>query len=189
MGTNIVANHEEVIHRRGDLQTLLGWLSRTQIATAHKSRAGGLIWHAFTGSPPGEDWTSSSIQTTKRLFEVRYREYWSPVDSGATTYSLESLYFELYCLRGPYRDPSELAALHWHPEGARSPYAKGPHLHIQDARHPVPKAHLGMDLCDWDNICASLSSLMASLERSIRMMIAEVLDHPDADHLLAAARV
>ena len=175
--------------RRSAVIALLKPLTNIPIATSSFSKSGGFFWVAHT-SQSSEAWQNWDIQTSRSRFVAKYHERWNPVDTRAKEYSLEGMYFHLYCLRGPTRDPLEVIGLHWHPNTAqefrRTDYAAGLHVHVSVAPHPVQKAHLALDLRLWQEISSSLRALNESLEHSIRMIQAEILGHPDIDALLNA---
>jgi len=109
-------------------------------------------------------------------FWANYYEIWSLFDERQRRFCLEKAYLTIY------KDDSEFLCLHCDPNftqintTGKAIYKKGPHLHVECAEKPMPRAHLALTGMYLNKTLKSADSLTQALQWSIKMIRDEVLD-------------
>jgi hypothetical protein len=140
---------------------------------------GGMLQSKFA------DWRFS---TCKQNYWANYYELWTLIDSKNEKYRLDKAYLTIY-RRNKERytgEEKELLCLHCDPyelDQVTNPsavYKRSPHLHVEAADHPIPKAHFSLTIGNSPAVLASTQTLTQTLSLCIKMIRCEVLDKMDA---------
>lgn len=119
------------------------------------------------------DWR---FKTLKESYWASYYEEWRAGPDRREHYLFRA-YFALYQMAaGKER---EILALHTdpnEPEGPHSEYKRGPHLHISWAEHPIPRAHIALNLDNLEATLSSVDTLTQAMTTALRLVREQVLE-------------
>jgi hypothetical protein len=154
-------------------QQLIG--NKAIILGAHE---GGILHSKFG------DWRFATCQ---RDCWANYYELWILIDSKNEKYCLNKAYLTIYRRNAARHvdEETELLCLHCdpyeHDDGANpsAVYKRGPHLHVEAADDPIPKAHFALTVGNSVAVLASTAKLTQTLHLCIKMIRCEVLDRMD----------
>lgn len=172
-------SEDEVAKRGRTISRFLRPLSRIPSGPASQRRGGShgeIIIGVHEGSLLESDFTYWRFATTTPGFWANYYEIWSLVTGKRRQFYLEKAYLTIY------KYDSEFLCLHCDPNLTQTEatekviYKKGPHLHIECADKPIPKAHLALNGVYLSSVLNSTANLTRALQWSIQMIRDEVLD-------------
>lgn len=122
----------------------------------------------------GQNFTEWRFKISTTNYNASYYEVWTTNDY--INYSLIKAYFHLYCIDEEYCKiiPSgEYLLLHCDPEDndeIHGIYKKSPHLHVKTAKHPLPHAHIALNLYSVSQIYTNVDEFTKSIKQSIKMI-------------------
>jgi len=178
---------KELQERRLHIMCLLKPLSRKDSGPACDQQLIGnsrLMLGAHEGVTMRSRIREWRFATPQRDCWANYYELWELVDSKSQRYCLNRAYLTIY-RRNHTRYPAEeeeLLCLHCDPyepdDGTNLSvvYKRSPHLHIEAADEPIPKAHFALAIGNLTEVLASTVNLTKSLAQCIEMIRHEVLD-------------
>lgn len=144
-----------------------------RVATARKYVIG-----VHDGSPSRSNYQEWSFATIVSKLRGKYYERWIRQDNKS--WYMERAYLKIYWVERSTMGEKKFLALHCDPtesdEASHAIYKQGPHLHIQDAAFPIPRAHIALDTVHLKLILNSINSLTKALELAVLMIKEEVLD-------------
>lgn len=133
------------------------------------------------------------FRTSYPGIQAQYYEVWKKnPDVQINLYYLEKAYLHIYKVEQQGR--KEFVLLHCDPSFGpdeslkikapdsynkmkrQVPYKRLPHIHIEEAKHPFPKAHLAMNFGYNEIVLESLDSLFTAMKFGIQMLKEEILD-------------
>ena len=113
--------------------------------------------------------------TCNEQFWASYYEIWKQI-SGTKDYELEKIYFHLYD-----SDNDEYILLHCDPndtDETHHNYKRSPHLHIEKTSETIiKKAHLALNITDYDAIFENIDTLTAAFAKHILMLKDQIIDN------------
>lgn len=127
---------------------------------------------------PAESWR---FATYKHGCWASYYEIWTLTDSRHERYRLDKAYLTLYKRVKDPDQEKQILCLHCDPyepdDGNPSvEYKKRPHLHVEAAEAPIPKAHFSLTVGSLAEVLTSAGTLTDALESCVKMIKCEVLD-------------
>ncbi len=139
---------------------------------------GGKAFVAHDGLSPREDYRDYPFRLKDSQLECTYNEVWLPV-SGASRWVLVRAYLTLFVINLQLRESEQLLCVHCDPadeshEPTRS-YKIGPHLHLAEARPPLPRCHFPLCLTNLDEVLRSPKSLTEALRKTAEVLQNEVV--------------
>ena len=164
--------------RNTQLLTIFSLIAKrgTKVNVFDRSVAGSLIFGISDGHQNGSDYTAWRFQTLSVNLKANYHEVWA--SSGKDRYYLVRSYFHLYRFDG--EQEKEYILLHCdasEPDDApHSIYKQSPHLHIECAEHPVPKAHFALYNGRVGQVLKNIINFDAALNETILMFKSQVLE-------------
>ena len=171
------------LHDRGPLiWGLVKTLVRkpTDVFPIAKTQTEKLVWavQKSYSNPQGsyKDWR---FPTNVDGILANYFEEWTrDYEGGQEFWYLELAYLHLYRTDAVNKTAPEYILLHcepnWNEEHAI--YKQSPHIHIEDAPHPWPKAHIALNVGYLGQVLRDASSLTKALEVAVIMLKNQVLD-------------
>lgn len=168
--------------RSGRTQNLLDIFSKVSyrnrsINIKELSIGGSIIYGIVDGATTGQNFRSWRFQTTADGIVAHYHEIWTTL--GKDKYFLDRSYFHLYTLDEENSLEKEYVLLHCDAsEPDDSPhcsYKQSPHLHIEVAAHPIPKAHFALYNGRTIEVLKNTSSFNQALAESVEMLDSQVL--------------
>ena len=141
------------------------------------SSSGNFILGLSDASQPGSVFRDWRFKTTSPVIEGNYHEIWS--DLGKGKYFMNRSYLHLF-----FQDRSELVEkeyvlLHCDAsepnDSEHSIYKQSPHIHIEMARDPIPKAHFALYNGRILEVLKNLESFDVALKESIEMIDSQVI--------------
>lgn len=138
--------------------------------------AGVFVLGVYDGGRPDGPVTDWRFSTKTRRIRANYHEIWLPVPGETRMAHLERAYLTIYQTVSPDQEV-KLLALHCDPNehGDDAIYKRGPHIHVEAAQDPIPRAHIALAIGHLDNVLATASTLTEALNWSIVMIWDEVL--------------
>ena len=121
------------------------------------------------------------FRTTSKLLKASYYEVWVKYDNF--NHFLSKAYFHLYRTDNEYletvREDGEYILLHCDPneEGNHRDYKRSPHIHIEEAKFPINKAHFALNLMNLNEILSSKEKLDNALKVAITMLKEQVIEY------------
>jgi len=107
----------------------------------------------------------------------QYYEIWKPLRSA--NWFLYRAYLNLFQPNEANGKLEGFICLHCDPaeQGAdeQLKYKVGPHLHILQAKDPIPKSHIALNACHLEDILGSAELLFEAIEQAILMLRHEIL--------------
>lgn len=177
----IQIGQSQLTSRGQKIRQLLRPLVRHPSAPAYKvvARARQYVISAYDGSLSKSDYRELSFPTIVSNLRGRYHERWIQLDNKS--WYMERAYLSIYWVeRSIPMEKRKFLALHCDPnvsdEASHAIYKQGPHLHIQDAAFPIPRAHIALDRTHLNLVLNSINSLTKTLELAVLMIKEEVLD-------------
>jgi len=165
--------------RRGDLLKIFSPIAQRKrnININGHSVAGSFIFGISDGRQTGQDFRNWRFQTIAQNITASYFETWT--NSGRGKYFLERSYFHLYTLIEEDLKEAEYILLHCDAsEPDNTPHAKykqSPHIHVEVAEPPIPRAHIALYNGRLPEILKSRTSFNNALYDSIEMLNSQVL--------------
>ena len=142
-----------------------------------RSSSGDLIYSIADGFETGIDYSEWRFQTICENIKASYYEVWT--NHGKGNYFLVRSYFHLYLLSTEDMKMSEYILLHCdasEPDsGKHAMYKQSPHIHIEVAPNPLPKAHFALYNGRIKEILKGINSFNQALKESIDMLNDQVL--------------
>ena len=168
--------------KRGQkIRHLLQPLSKQPVGPAWKtiSRSGQYIIGVHDGSPPQSDFTEWRFATLVHNLQGAYYEIW--IRLSDESWYLRQAYLSMHRTdRTSASNTVKFIALHCDPnepdEASHAIYKKGPHLHIQAADDPIPRAHIALCVGHLNDVLSSVDYLSEAMGLAVRMLREEVLD-------------
>lgn len=168
--------------RTGEIRRLLCPLSSDPRGPACRPGPAtqGILFGAFGPGPahgPVRDWR---FRTSFRSYFGNYFEHWLPSGNATDEHVLERAYLTIYRTeRTESGIEKEIVGLHCDPTiPAGAPFARykrGPHLHLKEAKAPLPRAHIALNLLSLDRILTSVDELAEALSSGIDLVREELL--------------
>lgn len=173
--------------RKRHIMRLLEPISKMDSGPACEQRSLGnniLMLGAHEGNLLHDQIKEWRFSTPNRDCWANYYESWELRDSATEMYCLNKAYLTIYKRNRMYNDRTEkeLLCLHcdpYEPGDNSTPavvYKRSPHLHIEAADDPIPKAHFALALGNLDHVLTSVSNFTQALSLYVEMIRYEVLD-------------
>lgn len=169
--------------RRDDLMKIFSPIAQRKknININNHSVTGSLIFGISDGRQAGKDFRSWRFQTVSQNITAGYFEIWTNFGKGK--YFLERSYFHLYLLVEEELREAEYILLHCdasEPDNTpHGKYKQSPHIHIEVAEQPIPRAHIALYNGQLPEVLKSRASFNNALYDSIEMLNTQVLQaHP-----------
>ena len=149
-------------------------VSDAPLYVERKSTSSEFALTARSGEKLTSDMRRWSFPSSVDSIICKYGERWRPTSPNAQEFRLQTVYFQLLEHHGRDEEPKEIVAFHWHAVDGGGGYAGLPHLHVEAADNPLPRAHFGVTLTveAQQNTVEYLDRL---LDEAIAMVEAEVL--------------
>lgn len=173
-----VQDYDDFYHRGSKVAKMLRPLCRNPHGPAYEVKQGignKKIIATHEGSAVQSDFTGWRFATKSQGYWAGYYETWSSVDGAGNKYELEKAYLTVY------REHSEFLCLHCDPTEVgnqqRVEYKRAPHLHIECAESPIPKAHISVCIGNNAEVLADIDHLTHTFELGIEMIKLEIMDN------------
>jgi hypothetical protein len=157
----------------------IGKRNLTGIHVQSVSSTGKLVFGVTGPSQQSSNIDKSRFPTSVERIFAHYHEIWIAETKNPQVYSLERAYFHLYTQVGVGKE-DEYILLHADPsEPKGSPhheYKCGPHLHFEFAPHPLPRAHIALNLGNLKAVINSIKELDIAIHKGISMLRNQILD-------------
>lgn len=145
------------------------------------SVSGSLILGISDGLETGQNYRDWRFQTISENIKANYHEVW--VNQGRGKYFLDRSYFHLYKVIEEGLTESEYILLHCDASEPmttpHSVYKQSPHIHVEVAEQPIPKAHFALYNGRLVEVLKNRASFDAALLDSIAMLNSQILQaHP-----------
>ena len=155
--------------------------SSNRIQVHHTQRASDeFIWLALaSGENTQGDYTQKKFPITE-TFQASYHERWQRNYSGREEYwYLERAYLHFYELNPETTDYDEYLLLHCDPNENREHalYKQSPHLHIEFAPEPWPKAHIALNVGYLKEMLTDADALTNVFKDLVVMLKDQVIQH------------
>lgn len=166
--------------RNSDLLNIFSTIAfrRKNINVYSRSLGGNLIFSISDGKETGTNFTDWRFQTISENINGSYYEIWTSLGKGS--YFLDRSYFHLYSLDEQQLTESEYVLLHCdasEPDDTpHCSYKQSPHLHIEVAQHPIPKAHLALYNGRIKEVLKDLNAFNSALKETIEMLSSQILN-------------
>lgn len=177
----IQIGHEQLLSRGQKIIQLLRPLARHPSAPAYGrvATARRYVIGVHDGSPSQSELEEWSFATIVSKLRAKYHERWIRLDDKY--WYMDRAYLSIYWIeRSIPMGIKKFLALHCDPnesdEAPHAIYKQGPHLHIQDAAVPIPRAHIALNRAYLNLVLSSINSLTKALELAVLMIKEEVLD-------------
>lgn len=126
----------------------------------------GVKGQGIKSSNKSADWR---FRIKNGIYSANYTEIWV---SDNSFFGLKSAYLSIFD-----ENDKELLALHCDPRESKSSslykYKCGPHVHISHSIPRIKKAHIALNLSDFDKIVSDITLLDTALARGIQMIADE----------------
>lgn len=174
--------------RQNRIRRLLGPLTRTRQHDRIACYCAGqgtarYLLAAYDGKHPAGDYRKWRFSTFVPGMEASYFEHWGPTQAdGQGWWYLERAYLHIYKVdrRAEALEEAEYICLHCDPaesdDAPQARYRRGPHLHIEAAPDPLPRAHIALCNGYLDEVLSSAACLFEAMERAVLMVRDEVLE-------------
>lgn len=138
----------------------------------------GLTDRAYRSKTDHREWR---FKTDNPKYHALYFERWLISSQENNIWFLERAYLHLYKIKQDTRNETyEYLALHCDPaepeKSKHFEYKVGPHLHIECAEYPLPKAHFGLNIGELDNVLRSVDELTNAISYAVSMIKDQVLE-------------
>jgi hypothetical protein len=114
------------------------------------------------------DWR---FKTSNEIYSGNYTEIWVP-DKGL--FGLQSAYLSIFD-----ENSREIIALHCDPRESKTSglykYKCGPHVHVSHTIPKVKKAHIALNLSDFEKVVDDIVLLDSALGKGVQMLADEIL--------------
>jgi hypothetical protein len=145
------------------------------------SISGSLIFGISDSRETGQNFRDWRFQTISENIKANYHEVW--INQGRNKYFLERSYFHLYTVVEEDLSEGEYILLHCDAsEPGTTPhsiYKQSPHIHIEVAEQPIPKAHFALYNGRLAEVLKNRASFNSALLDSITMLNSQILQaHP-----------
>lgn len=179
---NLTLEDAALISRRSSIRKLLAPLS-------HRSLQGGPACDFVNGlraakgiavhdGQKGADFHEWSFPTIANDLRASYFEIWHDSKKGA--WRLHCAYLTLVLIDKIKIAKQEYFCLHCDPyepdDAAHAIYKQSPHVHIEKAEFPLPRAHIPLSLGHTKDVLSSVENFDAIFKLAIQMIRDEILD-------------
>ncbi len=169
--------------RREDLVKIFSTIAHRQknISVNNFSVTGNLVFGISDARQTGQNFRDWRFQTISQNITANYHEIWYNLGKGK--YFLERSYFHLYTIVEEELKENEYILLHCdasEPDNSpHSLYKQSPHIHVEVAEQPIPKAHIALYNGRLAEVLKSRATYNAALKESIEMLNSQILQaHP-----------
>jgi len=127
------------------------------------------------------------FKTINQSYLADYKETW--VKQSPAKFYLKEINLSIYNIEDEYlrtHSKDEFVLLHTEPNykptetenisPSRVIYKKSPHIHIECATKPIPKAHIALNIDNYQTVTASLDALDEAIIRAVKLIKDEILD-------------
>lgn len=122
------------------------------------------------------DWR---FRTCAENIKAQYFELWMSTEDE-TKLKLTRAYLNIYTFDKDSRNFEKLLSIHSDPyEFGKEPhclYKQGPHIHVQQARQPMPKCHFPLNYLELERVLSSVDNITEAFEKAIEVVHNEVLE-------------
>lgn len=148
-----------------------------KIQVNFKSISGTVLIGLSDKVESGNDFNSWRFKTSAKNYSAMYHERW--ILDKKDVYFLERAYFHLYKNDSETLVEKEYILLHCdasEPIGTpHSEYKQSPHLHIECAEHPIPKAHIALFNGQTEEVLSDLKSFNQAIAHSMSMINSQII--------------
>ncbi|MDA1097228.1 MAG: hypothetical protein O3B84_08260 [Chloroflexi bacterium] len=187
----IYLDQPTLIRRKAGVQKMLRVLAVGQIHVQSQAKQGRLVLYAHDGTKSsGVDIENQRFRTGTEGFFGNYYERWEEAVEPPGQYLLDRVYLHIL-MRGreAHEAPSKVLALHCETRllAGETEFKEGLHFHLSAAPTPLDRAHLAIAHLQRDELLSSIAVLDESLNSSMALIRAEILDHIRITDLLKPA--
>jgi len=120
-------------------------------------------------------WFSTFAEDIK----AQYFELWQ-LTEDETSLKLMRAYLNISIFDRVSRQYEELLSVHSDPyELGKEPqclYKRGPHIHVHQTAHPMPKCHFPMNYLELDRVLANVDNITEAIEKAVEVVKYEVVE-------------
>jgi hypothetical protein len=140
---------------------------------------GGKVFAAHDGHALSGDFRDWAFRTFAPDIWCRYFELWRPLAAGRDQWHLFCAYLTLAKTDRVRQCLVEVACVHCDPtDNSTEPigsYKRGPHLHVELADDPLPRAHFPLNLGHLKEVLASPANVTKALTDAVAVVSHEVV--------------
>jgi hypothetical protein len=177
----LITNQNDLLTNRASaIRSILEDIASKKINIQQISLRPKIVFAVSDTFEKGQDYTDWRFRTFATNYKASYYEIW--ITNNNISYFLSKAYFHLYCIDDDYYKATpngEYLLLHCDPDDddlTHGIYKKNPHLHIKTAKHPLPHAHIALNLYSADQIYANLDEFSKSIKQSIKMIGDQIIN-------------
>jgi hypothetical protein len=152
-------------------------LKGKKININNPSSGGNLIFGISDGIESGVNFRDWRFKTVSDDIVANYHEVWNTQSKGK--YFLVRSYLHLYLFKK--EELSETEYILWHCDASEPDhtphaiYKQSPHIHIEIAQHPIPKAHIALYNGRVSNTLRDIETFNVALKESLIMIDSQIL--------------
>ena len=180
----ILATIRELKLRGNQVRQVLEPLAKSKGRLKWKPRSSSdtFVIGAYSGKAPSGPYRTWRFVTKVSGYTANYFEEWEKDGvnaEGVEVWEIQKAYLNIYRYERGRNSETEVICLHCDPYiSSTAPYSenkRGPHIHVVDANHPLPKAHIALCRNDLSSVLSSVNDLTSALKMGIQMIDDEVM--------------